>query len=328
MTAITILGAGSWGTAIAMHLARNGHQVRLWDRDTTKLRTMMDTGCNPRYLADFSLPAAIHICLSLSEALDAVTDIFIAVPSHGFQTCLENIKPYLVKTSRIAWGSKGLSQGKLLHDVAREVLGKEIPVAVLSGPSFAIEVAKGLPTAITIASNDQAFAATLCHLFHSATFRPYTSKDIIGVEIGGVIKNVLAIAIGISDGLGYGANARCALITRGLAEMVRLGLKLGGEQPTFYGLAGVGDLILTATDNQSRNRRFGLALGEGQSILAAKESIGQVVEGARNAKELQQLCAKLEVEIPICEQVYKVLYANLSPQDAVANLLSRDIKSE
>jgi len=328
MRSITILGAGSWGTAIAIHLARNGHRITLWDRDEENLRAMQSTRRNSRYLSDFPLPKEIDISFDLSQAVADTTDIFVAVPSHAFSDCLTAIKPSLNSAARISWGSKGLSNGELLHNVAHTILGEQHPLALLSGPSFATEVAKGLPTAITIASDNPRFASDLSHLFHSATFRPYISTDMIGVEISGVVKNVLAIAIGISDGIGYGANARCALITRGLAEMVRLGTQLGGHVETFYGLAGVGDLILTATDNQSRNRRFGLALGEGMTINDAKAGIGQVVEGARNAAEVHHLAQKMAVEMPIAEQVYALLYENLSPQTAVANLLSRDMKSE
>lgn len=328
MSQIAILGAGSWGTAIAIHLARNGHSVNLWDRNAAKLRAMAESRRNPRYLSEHILPTGIHIFHSFEEAIHSCRDIFIAVPSHGFADCLQAIKPKLTSDSRISWGSKGLADGKLLHTVAQGILGKSIALAVLSGPSFATEVAKGLPTAIVVASTDPVVAAELCDIFHSTTFRPYSSDDIIGVEIGGVVKNVLAIAIGVSDGLGYGANARSALITRGLAEMVRLGMQLGGKAQTFYGLAGVGDLILTATDNQSRNRRFGLALGGGASIETAKEQIGQVVEGARNAKEIYDLSLQINVDMPICEQVYALLYNNLPAQDAVNNLLTRDIKAE
>lgn len=328
MAEIAVLGAGSWGTAIAIHLARNGHRVSLWDRDTQKLQNMEKSRGNSRYLPKILLPETIKYQADLASCITGIHTFFIAVPSHGFVDLLTQMLPKLSEKSLITWGSKGLINGRFLHQIAAEIIGFDHQFVAISGPSFATEVALGLPTAVTFASKVKEHAEHAAKLFHSQTFRPYVSTDVQGVEIGGVVKNVIAIAVGISDGLGFGANARAALITRGLAEMTQLGLKLGGSVNTFYGLAGLGDLILTATDNQSRNRRFGIALGEGCSIDAAKEKVGQVVEGARNAEELFQLAKKHQVEMPICEQVYQVLYQSLAPADAVKNLLQRDIKSE
>jgi glycerol-3-phosphate dehydrogenase (NAD(P)+) len=326
---IAVLGAGSWGTALAIHLANNRQSVRLWGRNREKLAHLQKECCNSQYLPAVSFPPALAIETDISKALQGINDILIAVPSHAFRETLLLIKPYLTSQSRLLWATKGLDPKShtLLHEVVEEVIGK-IPMAVLSGPNFAKEVAKGLPTAVTIATTSAEFAEDLTKRFHCKTFRVYTTADIIGVEIGGAMKNVLAIAVGIIDGLGFGANARSALITRGLAEMVRLGTALDGKPETFMGLAGLGDLILTCTDNQSRNRRLGLALGENKSRQAAEQEIGQVVEGIRTAEQIYYVTQKVCVETPICEQVYRVLYENLPPQKAVDNLLSREPKKE
>lgn len=329
MAEIAVLGAGSWGTAIAVHLARNGHQVRLWDRNLQHLQNMQITRFNARYLPEIQLPETVAIQPDLLSCITDIHCFFIAVPSHGFRDLLTQMATATVtKNSLITWGSKGLFNGQFLHQAALETLGSENQYVAISGPSFAKEVAAGLPTAVTFASNVKQHAEVAAKLFHSQTFRPYVSTDMQGVEIAGVVKNVIAIAVGISDGLGFGANARSALITRGLAEMTQLGMSLGGKINTFYGLAGVGDLILTATDDQSRNRRFGIALGKGLSMEAAQNTIGQVVEGARNALEVFHLTQKYQIEMPICEQVYQVLYQNLAPSVAVKNLLQRELKAE
>jgi len=260
----------------------------------------------------------------------AARDILVSVPSSAFRTTLQSIKPLLHPDARVLWATKGLEQGSyhLLHEVVADVLGNSIPMAVISGPSFASEVAKGLPTAVTVASLDGKFAKDIVRAFHSGTFRAYTTDDVIGVEIGGALKNVLAIAAGISDGLGFGANARSALATRGLVEMVRLGMALGGRRETLMGLSGLGDLILTCTDNQSRNRRLGLALGQGMTVEQALQSIDQVIEGAQTAREVYALAHSLGIDMPIVDQVYAVLYENLAPRDAVNLLLKRSQKHE
>jgi glycerol-3-phosphate dehydrogenase (NAD(P)+) len=253
------------------------------------------------------------------------------VPSHVFADVLKQIKPFLRKDSRVAWATKGLdpTSGSLLQDVARDILGDQIPLAVLSGPTFAKELAMGLPTAISLASTDGDFATDLADLVHcDRSFRVYLNDDMIGLQLGGAVKNVIAIGAGLADGLGFGANARTALITRGLVELQRLGVALGAKQETFMGMAGLGDLVLTCTDNQSRNRRFGLALGRGQDVQAAMTDIGQVVEGYRNAAEVHQLAARYSVEMPICEQVYQVLYQGKNAKEAAIALLSRDRKAE
>lgn len=325
---IAVLGAGSWGTALGHHLAINGQNVYLWGRDSEQMDLMKSTHKNQQYLPDINLPANLYPTNDLAEAVKHSKDILIAVPSHAFRETLNKLKSYLTP-KRLIWVTKGLDpqNHQLLHEVVKEIFGL-IPMAVLSGPNFAKEVAKGLPTAVTIATNDKEFAANLIARFHSKTFRVYTSDDITGVEIGAAMKNVLAIAVGIADGLNLGANARSALITRGLAEMIRLGVALGAKQETFIGLSGVGDLVLTCTDNQSRNRRFGLALGMGRSAKTAENEIGQVVEGIRTTTEIFHLAHNKKVAIPICEQVYQVLHNGLDPINAVNNLLMRESKKE
>jgi glycerol-3-phosphate dehydrogenase (NAD(P)+) len=329
-TPIVVLGAGSWGTALAIQLARKGAPVTLWGHDPEHMATLAAQRSNERYLPGIPLPENLLIEADLATALAAARDILVAVPSHAFRGVLELICPSLTESSRLLWATKGLEagSGKLLHEVVHEVLGDSIPTAVVSGPTFAREVAEDLPTAVTVASANEAFARDMAERLHGENFRAYTSQDVIGVEVGGAVKNVLAIAAGIADGLGFGANARTALITRGLAEIMRLGTALGGQHDTFMGLAGLGDLVLTCTDNQSRNRRLGLALGAGSSLEEALANIDQVVEGVQTAREVHDLARSMGVEMPITEQVYAVLYEACSPRQAVHALLDRDQKPE
>jgi glycerol-3-phosphate dehydrogenase (NAD(P)+) len=256
--------------------------------------------------------------------------VIVAVPSHALRGMLRDIAPHLQSNARVAWATKGfeLSTGLLPHEVARAVLGERVPTAVISGPTFAREVGAGLPTAMTVAASDSSFANELAQRLSGANFRAYTSNDVVGVEVGGAIKNVLAIGAGISDGLGFGANTRIALIARGLVEMTRLGVALGARKDTFMGLAGLGDLVLTCTDNQSRNRRFGLALAKGENVEAAQKTIGQVVEGVLAARAVREVAQRAGVEMPICEQVYRVVYEGVTPREAVKELMSRALKPE
>ena len=326
---VAVLGAGSWGTALAIQLARSGHPTRLWGRDAQALAVMATKRRNERYLAaDF--PASLIVEPDLGKALAGALDALIAVPSHAFRATLKQLQPLLTADTRLAWATKGfeLDTGLLPHQVAREVLGATRSMAVLSGPTFAREVGAGLPTAMTIASPDVHFAKALAHGISSANFRAYTSTDIVGVEIGGAVKNVLAVGAGLSDGLGFGANTRVALITRGLAEMMRLGVAAGANRETFMGLAGLGDLVLTCTDDQSRNRRFGLALAAGRTPQQALAEIGQVVEGYTAAKAAYAVAKRMGVEMPISTGVYKVLYEGVPARDAVRELMTRPIKSE
>lgn len=291
---------------------------------------MASERCNARYLPGIPFPANVEIQDSLPDAARASEILLVAVPSHAFQSLLESIRPHIPGNVRIAWATKGLEleTGRLLHEVVATIFGSETPAAVLSGPSFAREVATGQPTAITVASKFAAFASELVSLLHGHAFRPYTTDDVIGVELGGAIKNVLAIAAGVADGLGYGANARAALITRGLAEMMRLGVALGGRPETLMGLSGVGDLILTCTDNQSRNRRFGVGLGQGESPASITARIGQEIEGITTSRIVYQLAMQRGIDMPITTQIHRILHEGLSPAEAVSNLLLREPKAE
>lgn len=327
---IAVLGAGSWGTALAMLLAENTHKVNLWSHNAKHAAAMQQARENTHYLANLAFPKTLTVSADLEATLKDVTDILIVVPSHAFRQTLESIKPHINASQRIAWATKGLEANscKLLHQVAREVLGNDVSLAVISGPTFAKEVAQGLPGAVTVASDNKTMALDWAHLLHSDHFRAYTSEDMIGVEIGGACKNVIAIAAGIADGMGFGANARAALIARALAEITRLGTSLNAQAETFTGLTGLGDLVLTCTDDQSRNRRTGIALGQGKKLDNVIKEIGQVVEGVATAKEVVALAGKQNIDMPITEQVYNVLYNNSLPRDAVDALFNRAITKE
>jgi glycerol-3-phosphate dehydrogenase (NAD(P)+) len=330
MNKIAILGAGSWGTALALLAARNGCQTLLWGHNKEQIAIMAKLRKNQRYLPNHPFPENLSVTADIAE-IGVFSDlILVCVPSHAFKNTLIQLKPHVSSHVKIAWASKGFNpyDGSLLHQIVAELFSVQTPAAILSGPTFALEVANNLPTAITIASSQTAFAKELSNILHSDFFRTYTSSDVIGVEVGGAVKNVLAIAAGIADGLGFGANTRAALITRGLNEIIRLGIKLGGNPETFMGLAGLGDLILTCTDNQSRNRRFGLALGLGKDQTTATLEIGQEIEGISAAKETYLLAKKYAIDMPIIEQTYKVLYEGLAPRTAVHNLLGREQKPE
>lgn len=330
LSSLAVIGAGSWGTALAVLFARNGVKTSIWGHLPDHMQTLIDTRRNDDFLPDIPFPTPLQPCIELQQALAISHDILVIVPSPVFAPVLQQLKPYLNENSRLAWATKGLESdtARLLHECAREILGDHIPLAVISGPTFANEVAHGLPTAVTIASQDTSFAQSLASTMQNDSFRAYTSTDVTGVELGGAVKNILAIAAGIADGLGFGANTRAALITRGLAEIMRLGIRLGGEAETFMGLAGIGDLVLTCTDNQSRNRRFGIALAQGMSQQQALDSIGQVVEGIHTAQEIHRLAERLNIDMPITEQVYKVLFQGADPREAVHALFARELKPE
>jgi glycerol-3-phosphate dehydrogenase (NAD(P)+) len=327
---LAVLGAGSWGTALAIQFARAGHPTRLWGRDAAQQSAMAAARRNERYLPDAAFPDNLSVVQDLDAALVGVGEVLIAVPSHALRGLLTEIAPRLGDDVRLAWATKGfeLDSGLLPHQVAQQVLGDRRSFAVLSGPTFAREVGAGLPTAMTIASTDEAFAGELARSLSAGNFRAYTSSDIVGVEVGGAIKNVLAVGAGLADGLGFGANTRVALITRGLLEMTRLGVALGARRETFMGLAGLGDLVLTCTDDQSRNRRFGLLLAAGRSVEAALTEIGQVVEGYLAARAVHRVAARERVDMPICEGIYRLLYEGLPAREVVKALMSRPIKSE
>ncbi len=326
---MAVIGAGSWGTALAIQLAREGHPTRLWGRDGAQLDAMRRAGCNERYLPDAAFPAALQVAGDLPAALAGARDALIAVPSHAFRATLAAILPHLDADTRVAWATKGFETdtGLLPHQVARQALGPR-PGAVVSGPTFAREVGAGLPTAMTVASEDERFAKELALSLSGPNFRAYMQTDIMGVEVGGAVKNVIAIGSGIADGMGFGANTRVALITRGLAEMMRLGQKLGAARETFMGLAGLGDLVLTCTDDQSRNRRFGMALGRGQTVQEAHGGIHQVVEGVPAARAVYEVAQRLAVDMPICREIFKVMYEDKPVRAAVQALMGREVRSE
>ena len=329
-TTIGVVGAGSWGTALAIQLARAGQRVTLWGREPEVIQALTAQRCNTVFLPDVPIPDNLAICADLEELVRNNRDVLVCVPSHVFRDVLESMRPHLQSAARVAWATKGfeVSSGKLPHQVAHEALGIEVPLAVVSGPTFAREVGLGLPTAMTVAATNADFADELAWRFSDENFRAYTSTDMIGVEVGGAVKNVLAIATGMSDGLGFGANARVALITRGLAEMTRLGVALNASTDTFSGLSGIGDLVLTCTDDQSRNRRMGLALAAGKTVEETCAEIGQVVEGIKAAAAVHKVAQNLGVEMPICEQAYRILYEGAAPQEAVGALMQREVKAE
>ena len=330
-TPITVLGAGSYGTALAITFSRNGSPTYLWGHNPAHIAQMQTERQNYRFLPDVIFPEELHLESNLAQAMEYSQDILIVVPSHAFGEILIKIKPHLKAHHRLIWATKGLERntGRLLQTVVEEQLGTQYPLAVLSGPTFAKELAQGLPTAITLASNNEQFAQEFQSRIHgSKLFRVYINSDMIGVQLGGAIKNVIAIGAGISDGMGFGANARTALITRGIAEISRLGTSLGANPNTFMGMSGLGDLVLTCTDNQSRNRRFGLMLGKGLDAQMAMENIGQVVEGFYNTKEAYLLAQRQGVEMPITEQIYQMLFCGKSAQDVAISLLGRECKGE
>lgn len=326
---IAVLGAGSWGTALALHLAQNGNDVLLWGHDPQHVRALLKQKENKRYIPGFPFPDTLTATASLTEALAVARDVLLAIPSHAFKDTLEKIKQVdCHRAWRLIWVTKGLaSTGDFFHTMIQNTL-PNVQMAVLSGPSFALEVAQRIPTAVTLAVNDAQWEQDLITRFHGPSFRLYTTSDFIGVQLGGVLKNIIAIGVGIADGLGNGANTRCALITRGLSEMRRLGAALGAKSETFMGLSGLGDLVLSCTDDQSRNRRFGLMLGQGITMSNAIANIGQVVEGIKNAQWIVTLAKQHGVDMPICEQVNAILEHRITPYEAVGALILRSQKKE
>lgn len=325
---ISVFGAGAWGTALASVLARNGNRVMLWGRKEDITSTLTSDLRASKFFQDYVFPDNLVVTTALNDAIEFSDDYLIVVPSHAFRVMLTQLSDLVEKPIRLAWGTKGFDPDtcEMLSSVAQQIFGEKIPLAVLSGPSFAKEVIENQPTAVNIASLNDVFLEDLSHYFHSECFRIYPLHDIVGVQIGGAVKNVMAIAVGIADGLGLGANSRCALITRGLAEMTQLGIAMGAQAQTFQTLAGVGDLILTCSDNQSRNRQFGLAIGSGKNIASAQASINGVVEGYGNVEQVRKLALRHNIEMPITEEIYQVLYGKRTPQEAVHRLLKREIK--
>ena len=327
-----VLGAGSWGTALASLLAGKGFPVTTWDKDTAVLDEIARAHRNERYLPGIPLTATVHATADLSRALEGAELLVLAVPSFAVRQVAIEAKRLVHAGTPIVCVAKGIELETLMtmSEVMEDVLPVPLHpyVAVMSGPSFAREVAKGLPTAVTVAARWERIARQVQDAFHTRTFRPYTSGDVMGCEIGGCVKNVVAIAAGISDGLGFGANALAALITRGLAEITRLAVRKGANPLTLSGLSGLGDLVLTCSSDLSRNRSVGRGLAEGRRLEDIEREIGQVAEGVRNARSVHDLAARLEIEMPICETVHKLLYENVPARDAVTALMMRDTKPE
>lgn len=320
---ITVIGAGAWGTALAISLAAS-HRVTLWARNAEQVAAMRNARSNQRYLPDIPLPATLELSADLTAALAQAELVIVAVPTSAFRSTLLSLAQSSVHFG-VVWVCKGFeAETSLLpHQVVAEVLPDHFPYGALSGPSFAQEVARGLPTALTLASADEEFARSTALALHHAHLRIYASSDLIGVEVGGAVKNVMAIAAGICDGMGLGHNARAALLTRGLAEIARLGLKLGGCSETFSGLSGVGDLILTCTGDLSRNRQVGLLLAQQHDLPEILRRLGHVAEGVYTVREVHQLALRLGVAMPICEAVYRVIYEQVPVAEAISELLRR-----
>lgn len=328
----TVLGAGSWGTALASLLAGKGYTVTAWDKDPVVLEDITRNHRNERYLPGVALPAALHATPDVQKALEGAELVVVAVPSHAVRQVTIESKRHVHAGTPLVCVAKGIELETLMtmSEVMEDVLPVPLHpyVAILSGPSFAKEVAKGLPTAVTVAARWERIARQVQDAFHTKTFRPYTSGDVVGCEIGGCVKNVVAIAAGIADGFGFGANALAALITRGLAEISRLAVRKGANPLTLSGLAGLGDLVLTCSSDLSRNRTVGRGLAQGKNAEQIQRELGQVAEGVRNAKSARELARRLGVEMPITETVYRVLYENLPPRDAVTALMMRETKPE
>lgn len=326
---IAVLGAGSWGTALSILAARNGRACYLWGHDSARMARMAHERENSAYLPGIAFPEKLDVREDLAELGRECREFIVAVPSHAFRATLKALVPTLSSDATLGWATKGLEPGT--SKFLSEVLADECPsiaAGVISGPTFALEVAHNLPTALTVAAQTSEVAERIADWLRGERVRVYTNNDVIGVQLGGAIKNVIAIAAGISDGLGFGANARVALITRGLAEMSRLGIALGGQLESFMGLAGMGDLILTCTDDQSRNRRVGLGLGRGRRLAELLAEIGQETEGVTTAREVLALAARAGVEMPIIEQTARVLGEQATPIEAVEALLARDPRPE
>jgi len=326
---LAVLGAGSWGTALAALAARNGVPTRLWGRDAQALAAMAASRRNQRYLPDLELPETLRYESDLAVALRGADIALVVVPSHAFASLLDEIAPLLDAGTSIAWATKGFEPGtgRFLHELVAEKLPGRA-AAVVTGPSFAKEVAAGMPGAVTVHSEDEAFAQQLAALLHAPDLRVYSGNDVLGAELGGAMKNVLAVATGVADGMGLGLNARAGLITRGMNEMLRLGVALGAKPETLMGLSGLGDLVLTCTGDLSRNRRLGLALGRGVAIDEAVRQIGQVVESVVTADEVMRLARKHGLDLPIAAGVQAVLHGEVTPAEGLKALMARERKPE
>jgi len=328
-SAVAVLGSGSWGTALAAVLARNGAPTTLWGRDPAAVALIAATRRNARYLPELELPAQLNVSADLAASVSAADVVLIVTPSHAFAGLLERAAPHFRAAAGLAWATKGFDppSGRFLHEIAAERL-PNTPAAIVTGPSFAREVAQGLPTAVTVHSAAPAFAQRVAELLHGTHFRAYTGSDMIGAELGGAMKNVLAVATGVADGMKLGLNARAGMITRGLNEMLRLGAAIGAKPETLMGLAGLGDLVLTCTGDLSRNRRLGLALGRGVPLQEAVAEIGQVVESVETVDTIMRLARQHGLDLPIAHGVQRVLHEDITPANALRELLARERKPE
>lgn len=326
---VAVLGAGSWGTALAAVLAHNGAAVTLWGRDAVAIAQMVATRRNARYLPELELPQELALSADLAASVRGARVVLIVTPSHAFADLLDRIAAHLAADAGLAWATKGFdpASGRFLHELVAAQL-PDSSAAIVTGPSFAREVAKGLPTAVTVHSAVPAFATQMAQLLHSTHFRAYTGNDVIGAELGGAMKNVLAVATGVADGMQLGLNARAGMITRGLNEMLRLGAAIGARPETLMGLAGLGDLVLTCTGDLSRNRRLGLALGRGVPLAEAVAQIGQVVESLETVDTIMRLANRHGIELPIASGVQRVLHEEITPTQALRQLLTREQKPE
>ena len=327
---IAVLGAGSWGTALAALMARHGHAVTLWGRDAKIAAAIDQQHENTRYLPGIALPESLRATTDFAAALKGADLVLVVVPSHAFTETLRLLAPLRPAAAGVAWATKGFEpgSGRFLHEVAEDILGPSVRLAVVTGPSFAKEVTLGLPTAVTVHGDDAEFTQQVADVLHGPAFRAYTGNDMLGAELGGAMKNVLAVATGAADGMQLGLNARAGLITRGLNEMLRLAAAIGGRPETMMGLAGLGDLVLTSTGDLSRNRRLGLALGRGQSLQDAVREIGQVVESVQTADEVMRQADRHGIDLPISSAVQSLLHGDLSPAEALQQLLAREQKPE
>ncbi len=328
-TTVSVLGAGSWGTALACVLARNGVKTTLWGRDAGAVANMAQTRRNVRYLPELELPGELSLSSDLAASVRSAGVVLIVTPSHAFAGLLDDLAPHFAPGAGVAWATKGFdpASGRFLHEIVAERL-PGTPAAIVTGPSFAREVAQGLPTAVTVHSATASFAQQIAQLLHTAYFRAYTGNDVIGAELGGAMKNVLAVATGVADGMKLGLNARAGMITRGLNEMLRLGWAIGARSETLMGLAGLGDLVLTCTGDLSRNRRLGLALGRGVALKDAVAEIGQVVESMETVDTVMRLANAYRIELPISRGVQRVLHEEITPAEGLRELLARERKPE
>lgn len=329
MKKIGLIGAGSWGTALAITLAGKGHEVRIWDLDETHLKELAENRENVRYLPGIKFPDTLNVKDSVKETLEGRDIVLFSAPAQHFRSALTGAKEYLTKEMVVVNVAKGIEQGSLMRmsEIALEI-APDMKYVALSGPSHAEEVGKAMPTTVAVASTNPEYAKYIQEEFSTERFRVYTSYDVVGLELGGALKNIIALGAGISDGMGFGDNAKAALMTRGLAEMKRLGLKLGADPQTFLGLAGVGDLIVTCTSMHSRNRRCGIMIGEGMNPKEATEKVGMVVEGMFTAIAAKELAMKVDVDMPITESINDVIDGKISAKEAVEYLMGREKRHE